>query len=73
MHLPAAGRSRTVRAITLLSLVVVVALAAWAIHGIGPSCSSPEPVGVTSQDIAGVLDAFLRWAELRQLWRGGLA
>jgi uncharacterized protein (DUF58 family) len=32
-----------------------------------------EPVGVTSHDVAGVLDAFLRWADLRQMWRGGLA
>jgi uncharacterized protein (DUF58 family) len=32
-----------------------------------------EPVGVTSHDLAGVLDSFLRWADLRQMWRGGLA
>ena len=32
-----------------------------------------EPVGVSSHDVAGVLDAFLRWADLRQMWRGGLA
>ncbi len=47
MHLPAGGRSRTARVLTLLSLVVVLALAAWAVHGIGSGCSSPEPVGVT--------------------------
>jgi uncharacterized protein (DUF58 family) len=29
-----------------------------------------EPVGVTSHDGAGVLDSFLRWADLRQMWRG---
>jgi uncharacterized protein (DUF58 family) len=32
-----------------------------------------EPVGVSSHDLAGVLDAFLRWADLRQMWRGALA
>jgi uncharacterized protein (DUF58 family) len=32
-----------------------------------------EPVGVTSHDLAGILDSFLRWADLRQMWRGGLA
>jgi cytochrome c biogenesis protein CcmG, thiol:disulfide interchange protein DsbE len=47
MHLPAGSRSRTARAITILSLVVVVALAAWAVHGNGAGCSSPEPAGVT--------------------------
>ena len=29
-----------------------------------------EPVGVTSHDFGGVLDSFLRWADLRQMWRG---
>ena len=29
-----------------------------------------EPVGVTSHDLAGMLDSFLRWADLRQMWRG---
>jgi uncharacterized protein (DUF58 family) len=32
-----------------------------------------EPVGVTSHDVAGVLDSFLRWADLRLMWRGALA
>ena len=32
-----------------------------------------EPVGVISSDFGGVLDSFLRWADLRQMWRGGLA
>jgi uncharacterized protein (DUF58 family) len=32
-----------------------------------------EPVSVTSHDLGGVLDAFLRWADLRQMWRGALA
>ena len=32
-----------------------------------------EPVGVTSHDLGGVLGSFLRWADLRQMWRGGLA
>jgi uncharacterized protein (DUF58 family) len=32
-----------------------------------------EPVGVTSHDTAGVLDSFLRWADLRQMSRGALA
>ena len=32
-----------------------------------------EPVGVTSHDFGGVLDSFLRWADLRQMWRGALA
>jgi len=31
-----------------------------------------EPVGVTSHDLAGVLDSFLRWADLRLMWRGAL-
>jgi cytochrome c biogenesis protein CcmG/thiol:disulfide interchange protein DsbE len=47
MHLPAGSRSRTARAITIVGLLVVVALAAWAVHGNGPGCSSPEPVGVS--------------------------
>jgi hypothetical protein len=32
-----------------------------------------EPVAVTSDDTAGVLEAFLRWADLRQMWRGAVA
>jgi uncharacterized protein (DUF58 family) len=32
-----------------------------------------EPVGVTAHDPAGVLDAFLRWADLRLMWRGAVA
>ena len=32
-----------------------------------------EPVGVTSHDLGGVLDSFLRWADLRQMWRGAPA
>jgi uncharacterized protein (DUF58 family) len=32
-----------------------------------------EPVAVTSPDLGGVLDSFLRWADLRQMWRGALA
>jgi hypothetical protein len=32
-----------------------------------------EPGAVTSHDLGGVLDSFLRWADLRQMWRGGLA
>jgi Protein of unknown function DUF58 len=32
-----------------------------------------EPVAVTTDDLAGVLDSFLRWADLRQMWRGALA
>jgi len=32
-----------------------------------------EPVSVTSHDLGGVLDSFLRWADLRQMWRGALA
>jgi hypothetical protein len=32
-----------------------------------------EPVAVTSHDLGGVLDSFLRWADLRQMWRGALA
>jgi uncharacterized protein (DUF58 family) len=32
-----------------------------------------EPVAVTSHELGGVLDSFLRWADLRQMWRGGLA
>jgi uncharacterized protein (DUF58 family) len=32
-----------------------------------------EPVGVTSHDAAGVLESFLRWADLRLMWRGALA
>jgi uncharacterized protein (DUF58 family) len=32
-----------------------------------------EPVGVTSHDTVGVLDSFLRWADLRLMWRGAVA
>jgi len=32
-----------------------------------------EPVGVTRHDPAGVLDSFLRWADLRLMWRGPIA
>jgi hypothetical protein len=32
-----------------------------------------EPVAVTSHDVAGVLGAFLRWADLRLMWRGAPA
>jgi uncharacterized protein (DUF58 family) len=32
-----------------------------------------EPVGVTAHDFAGVLASFLRWADLRQMWRGAPA
>jgi uncharacterized protein (DUF58 family) len=32
-----------------------------------------EPVGVTSHSVAGVLESFLRWADLRLMWRGALA
>jgi uncharacterized protein (DUF58 family) len=32
-----------------------------------------EPVAVTSHDFGGVLDSFLRWADLRQMWRGAPA
>ena len=32
-----------------------------------------EPVGVTAHTLGGVLDSFLRWADLRQMWRGALA
>jgi cytochrome c biogenesis protein CcmG, thiol:disulfide interchange protein DsbE len=50
MHLPAGGRSRTAGAVTILGLVIVVALAAWAIHGNNPGCVSPEPAGVTAAE-----------------------
>ncbi|HLX20356.1 MAG TPA: DUF58 domain-containing protein [Gaiellaceae bacterium] len=32
-----------------------------------------EPVNVTSHEPADVLSAFLRWADLRQMWRGAVA
>ena len=32
-----------------------------------------EPVSVHSHDYGEMLDAFLRWADLRQMWRGALA
>ena len=32
-----------------------------------------EPVAVHTHDLGGMLDAFLRWADLRQMWRGALA
>lgn len=32
-----------------------------------------EPVAVTAHEPAGVLESFLRWADLRQLWRGAVA
>ncbi len=50
MDLPAAGRSRAARVLALLTVVVVVALAAWAIHGNGTGCTSAEPVGVTPDE-----------------------
>jgi uncharacterized protein (DUF58 family) len=32
-----------------------------------------ESVAVHTDDLAGVLDAFLRWADLRLMWRGAIA
>ena len=32
-----------------------------------------EAVAVHTHDLGGVLDAFLRWADLRMMWRGALA
>lgn len=32
-----------------------------------------EPVAVTSHDVGGVLASFLRWADLRLMWRGAIA
>jgi len=32
-----------------------------------------EPVAVTSHEPSGVLDSFLRWADLRLMWRGAIA
>ena len=32
-----------------------------------------EPVAQTSDEAAGVLGAFLRWADVRQMWRGAVA
>jgi uncharacterized protein (DUF58 family) len=32
-----------------------------------------ESVAVHTHDLAGMLDAFLRWADLRMMWRGALA
>ena len=32
-----------------------------------------EPVAVTSHDSTGVLESFLRWADMRQMWRGAVA
>ena len=32
-----------------------------------------ESVGVHTHDLAGILDAFLRWADLRLMWRGAMA
>jgi len=32
-----------------------------------------EPVALTSHDAGGVLAAFLRWADVRQMWRGAVA
>jgi uncharacterized protein (DUF58 family) len=31
-----------------------------------------EPVALTSHDTGGVLEAFLRWADVRQMWRGAV-
>ena len=52
MDLPAPGRSPAGRVLALLTVVVVVALAAWAINGNRPGCQSPEPVGVTKDEPA---------------------
>jgi uncharacterized protein (DUF58 family) len=32
-----------------------------------------ESVAVHTHDLGGILDAFLRWADLRQMWRGAIA
>ena len=32
-----------------------------------------ESVGVHTHDLGGILDAFLRWADLRLMWRGAMA
>jgi hypothetical protein len=32
-----------------------------------------EPVVVDSADLGDTLGAFLRWADLRQMWRGAIA
>jgi uncharacterized protein (DUF58 family) len=32
-----------------------------------------EPVAVHTHDLGGMLDSFLRWADLRMMWRGALA
>jgi hypothetical protein len=32
-----------------------------------------EPVAVDSADLGETLGAFLRWADLRQMWRGAVA
>jgi uncharacterized protein (DUF58 family) len=32
-----------------------------------------ESVAVHTHDVAGILDAFLRWADLRLMWRGAIA
>ena len=45
--------------------------------GTGSSATSARSASsrsrVTSHDLAGVLESFLRWADLRQMWRGALA
>lgn len=47
MHRLAVSSSRHARPLAILAIVVVVALTAWAVHGGGSTCSSPEPVGIT--------------------------
>ena len=32
-----------------------------------------EPVAAHSSDLGEMLGAFLRWADLRQMWRGAIA
>ncbi len=50
MHRPAVPPLRHVRLLALVALVIVVALAAWAVRGGGPGCSSPEPTGIAAAE-----------------------
>ena len=50
MDLPAAGRTRAARVLVLLSVIVIVALGAWAISGSRAGCQSPEPVGAAKDE-----------------------
>lgn len=49
MKRPATSSLRHVRPLAVLAVVVVLALAGWAVHN-GSGCASPEPTGITAAE-----------------------